>query len=415
MGRGVDISPHGIEDTFDQRFPPINSLTQLYGAPSVFSDAHKVHGEVGKPIDSHDRSSPLGYNPDASADQSLFYRILMDPQKEPPQQPDLRPSYQILKFPGPKMTRTRRRRFFSEAEKEHIQKNDDTRSSNTLSEAADPSASDIFDKGLSMRTLNDGAHDNNILTEAIAPAIPEGEKFASGKHSSAISVNDDTRDSNTLSKVADPAIPESEKFTTGRDPRVRPSNHATRDQITNLDRILTADHEMWLNRDPNTVIANLSKRMHPKLMCPHCDRYPNGFRGDFELERHVARIHAQIRIHYQCRKSNETGEEVPGFDRCNACRTGKKFNAHYNAAAHLRRVHFNPKPKAGELFGKEKTKDRSFGEWPPMDDLRHFMTMISEDVRDHAKEDVREDVSGDGEEIPNSLLHAKDFSGPFDQ
>ncbi|KAI1824249.1 hypothetical protein F4861DRAFT_539129 [Xylaria intraflava] len=51
--------------------------------------------------------------------------------------------------------------------------------------------------------------------------------------------------------------------------------------------------------------------------------------------------------------------------KCKACREQKKYGAYYNAAAHLRRVHFREKPsRSGNNRGKNA------GDWPAIQELR---------------------------------------------
>lgn len=85
------------------------------------------------------------------------------------------------------------------------------------------------------------------------------------------------------------------------------------------------------------------------------------------------------------------------LSKCKACNQKKKYNAYYNAAAHLRRAHFNPKPKSrGKSAKKEDTEKRGGkggGELPLMNELKPWM----QDVEVRASEYV-DDTTPDSQE-----------------
>lgn len=68
----------------------------------------------------------------------------------------------------------------------------------------------------------------------------------------------------------------------------------------------------------------------PKLICPHCNDHPDGFRGEHELQRHVSRAHSKIRKVWVCVDSSPDRSFLAN---CKACRTKKRYGAYYNAAA----------------------------------------------------------------------------------
>ncbi|KAI9651995.1 MAG: hypothetical protein M1831_007287 [Alyxoria varia] len=135
-----------------------------------------------------------------------------------------------------------------------------------------------------------------------------------------------------------------------------------------IDRIVSEDgsEKVGIARAPYV-------RQHiPKKTCSQCNEYPDGFRGEHELRRHMDRAHSSCRKVWVC---IDPTPEKKFLANCKACNSQKEYGADYNAAAHLRRTHFNPKKPRGRGRGKvdEKRGGKGGGDHPPMEELRNYM------------------------------------------
>ena len=87
---------------------------------------------------------------------------------------------------------------------------------------------------------------------------------------------------------------------------------------------------------PNGLKASIPRKPFPRitgprLFCRFCDKVPEGFRGEHELQRHQSRAHSSERRKvWICEDRLGDGSFLAN---CRACENRKRYMADYNAAA----------------------------------------------------------------------------------
>ncbi|OAL56553.1 hypothetical protein IQ07DRAFT_496638 [Pyrenochaeta sp. DS3sAY3a] len=129
-----------------------------------------------------------------------------------------------------------------------------------------------------------------------------------------------------------------------------------------------------------------------RLKCSACSDYPDGFRSEHELRRHTNRVHRKTRKVWV---TIDTSPDKTFLASCKACQTGKRYNECYNAASHLRRMHFHPH-KRGErkMTAAEARRGGKPGDLdPPMEVLKaNWLREVDEIVGDD-NEPIVDEVS----------------------
>ncbi|EKD20820.1 key lime pathogenicity protein [Drepanopeziza brunnea f. sp. 'multigermtubi' MB_m1] len=158
---------------------------------------------------------------------------------------------------------------------------------------------------------------------------------------------------------------------------------------------------------------------HERVYCDQCDTHQDGFRGEHELRRHVDREHKTTVKKFVCIEPTDGGhhpEPIVSLSRCKACtQQKKKYGAYYNAAAHLRRAHFNPKTK-GRSKNQPKSDDtnkrggKGGGDYPPMSELKFWMKEVEEKVTECLTDAQQEAADASDDETPDNSIDETTYS-----
>ncbi len=190
---------------------------------------------------------------------------------------------------------------------------------------------------------------------------------------------------------------------------------APKDSAESISRAIpsssSSEHHMirQLSADGSKVAiqkAKYTRPPHEKVYCTRCNIKPEGFRGPHELRRHVENRHGATRKMWVCR---DASPDQKFLSECKSCREQKTYGAYYNAGAHLRRIHFNPRAKGKKSDKPVKARGGDGGgDYPPMDVLRLWMEEIDVPVKKTMP------PSDDTENDDEANLDADSFQDEYD-
>lgn len=129
-----------------------------------------------------------------------------------------------------------------------------------------------------------------------------------------------------------------------------------------------------------------SRRRPDKLRCVICTKEVC---GDHEYNRHMRLVHAEEGYRWVVICPTEKGLAPllalkKSLDNCKSCKGKKSYGANYNAAAHMRRCHFNAPAQLKNAHGK--LGGNSGGTWPSIRYLEYYHMKIIK-VRRRTEED----------------------------
>ena len=151
--------------------------------------------------------------------------------------------------------------------------------------------------------------------------------------------------------------------------------------LFNQERGYTTPPLWTISEQEETIFAGPeTAESQKRSFCKYCYDFKDGFSNPDELEEHIEAAHSSLVKKYVCVAPPDIKPEyTPStpLSACEACTQGRKrYGAHWNAAAHLRRAHFI-----------SPMREKEPGDWPPMDELRRWMADVMWPVNEEEEEE----------------------------
>ena len=158
--------------------------------------------------------------------------------------------------------------------------------------------------------------------------------------------------------------------------------------------------------------VSYSRDAKVKLKCERCNKNPDGYRGSHELNRHMSLDHNTTRTAWVCIDISADGF----LSGCAACESNKPYGQDYNAAAHLRRFHFHPKPgvRRVNVDPEERRGGKGGGKDPSMSECRRWMKKIQVCGKDYSTLDDGA-VNDTGDDIVDGNEESSEQQGKGEQ